>query len=363
MKTLELRHFYSSKTQVKEAYQKLQGKIVYYGNNMKIIGVTSYSSEKEKSRVAIGVAITMAEVGKRVLLIDGDFQQEPFDDMIAEEEETTGFSDYLIGAKEAEDIIYHTDIQQLDVVFGGTVKYSVANFTCNDKFGSRMKDLIDDYDYVIVASPPLDRDLDGMVIAQICDGMVIVLKEKSISDSQGKKCLARLEETGTPVLGTVLLSDIKWENNICFAASTGGHYEQLLMLRPLMDQYNSFLVTEKTKFQATDKEIGKVYYLKQVNRKNVLFPFRMLSNLWRSLVIYWKERPDVVITTGVMSMIPICLLVKLFHGKLIYIESFAKINTPTKTGKFLYRYADLFFVQWEELLAHYPKAIFKGGIY
>ena len=62
-------------------------------------------------------------------------------------------------------------------------------------------------------------------------------------------------------------------------------------------------------------------------------------------------------------MIPMCLLVKLTGGKLVYIESFAKVTSPTETGKFLYKYADQFYVQWETMLEFYPKAIYKGGIY
>lgn len=62
-------------------------------------------------------------------------------------------------------------------------------------------------------------------------------------------------------------------------------------------------------------------------------------------------------------MIPICLIAKFFRRKLIYIESFAKISSPTLSGKLLYKFADQFYVQWESMLEVYPKAIYKGGIY
>jgi len=89
----------------------------------------------------------------------------------------------------------------------------------------------------------------------------------------------------------------------------------------------------------------------------------MIANFFKSLHIYIKEKPDVVITTGVLAMIPICLLAKLFRKKLIYIESFAKVTSPTQTGKLLYKYADRFYVQWESMLEIYPNAIYLGGIY
>jgi hypothetical protein len=58
-----------------------------------------------------------------------------------------------------------------------------------------------------------------------------------------------------------------------------------------------------------------------------------------------------------------CLLCKLFGKKLIYIESFAKVTSPTETGKLMYKFADRFYVQWESMLEIYPNAIYLGGIY
>ena len=155
----------------------------------------------------------------------------------------------------------------------------------------------------------------------------------------------------------------KKKTKICFAASTGGHFEQLMMLKPLMKKYDSFILTEKTTYNVNKKNDIKLYQVNQVNRKEKLFIIQMIINVFKSLMIYIKERPNIVITTGVLAMIPMCLITKIFGGKLIYIESFAKINSPTLTGKFLYKYADRFYVQWESMLEFYPKAIYKGGIY
>lgn len=152
------------------------------------------------------------------------------------------------------------------------------------------------------------------------------------------------------------------KKKICFAASSGGHYEQLMMLRPLMEKYNGFVITEKTKYEAGVKG-NKTYYLRQVNRREKKCIPNLIINLFLSLYIYIKERPDGIICTGVLAMIPICLICKLFGKRLIYIESFAKVTSPTETGKLMYKYADRFYVQWETMLEVYPKAIYVGGIY
>ena len=83
----------------------------------------------------------------------------------------------------------------------------------------------------------------------------------------------------------------------------------------------------------------------------------------KSLYIFIRVRPNYVITTGTMIVIPMAIIAKIFKRKLIYIETFARINDGTKTGKLLYKYADLFIVQWIELLKIYPKAIYGGSIY
>ncbi len=153
----------------------------------------------------------------------------------------------------------------------------------------------------------------------------------------------------------------KRKKKICFAASSGGHYEQLLMLRPLMEQYDSFILTERTEYVI--QESVQTYYLTQINRREKMSIPKLLHNAFRSLYIFCKERPDVIICTGVLAMVPMCLLMKLLGRKLIYIESFAMVSSATKTGRLLYHFADQFYVQWETMQAVYPKAIYLGGIY
>lgn len=149
---------------------------------------------------------------------------------------------------------------------------------------------------------------------------------------------------------------------VCFAASSGGHYEQLMMLKPLMEKFDSFVLTEKTLYTVI-ADGPKTYYLHQVNRKEKMCLWWSILNSVQSLSIFIKQRPDVIICTGVLAMIPMCLICKMFGKKLIYIESFAKVTSPTESGKFLYHFADQFYVQWETMLEIYPNAICCGGIY
>ena len=150
---------------------------------------------------------------------------------------------------------------------------------------------------------------------------------------------------------------------ICLISSSGGHFEQLLMLRKLSEKYNIFIVTEKTKYNKKDKKIN--HYVSQVNRKEILFIPKIIGIFIKSLYIYFVEKPDVIISTGVLASIPMIFIGHLFKKKVIYIESFAKISSPTKTGQLVYKkkWANQFYVQWESMLKFYPDAIYKGGIY
>lgn len=153
------------------------------------------------------------------------------------------------------------------------------------------------------------------------------------------------------------------KKKICLISSSGGHFEQLLCLKPLNENFNIFFVTEKTKYNKNDKKIK--YFVKQVNRKEILFIPNMIMIFFKSLYIYIKEKPDVIISTGVLSTIPMLFIGYFFKKKVIYIESFAKINSPTMTGKLIYKkkIANQFYVQWKTMLEFYPDAIYKGGIY
>lgn len=148
---------------------------------------------------------------------------------------------------------------------------------------------------------------------------------------------------------------------LCFASSSGGHYEQLLMLKPLMKKYNGFIVTESTGY-STSVDVPCIY-VKQINRKELLCIPKLIVNAFISLKILLKEKPDAIICTGVLAVLPLCILGKLMGKKIIYLESFAKVTSATLSGKLAYKFADRFYVQWEEMLQIYPKAIYKGGIY
>lgn len=152
---------------------------------------------------------------------------------------------------------------------------------------------------------------------------------------------------------------------ILFISSTGGHLNELLQLKPMFKKYDSYLVTEKTKTNRNLKnEYENVSYLLYgTKHKPLRYIFVALFNVIKSLILYIKIRPSVIVTTGAHTAVPICLIAKIFKTKIIYIETFANIHSKTLTGKILYPISNLFIVQWESMLELYPKAEYWGWIF
>ncbi len=149
---------------------------------------------------------------------------------------------------------------------------------------------------------------------------------------------------------------------ICFAASSGGHLEEITCLRGLCEGRESFLVTEECGEVKTAWN-DDVYLVPQINRKEKGFLLHFAKLFITSNKILKKERPDYIISTGALATVPVCVIGKLRKVKIIYIESFARVDDASMTGKLMYPIADLFLVQWEEMLKIFPKATYAGGIF
>ena len=153
---------------------------------------------------------------------------------------------------------------------------------------------------------------------------------------------------------------------VLFISSTGGHLNELLQLSPLFEKYDSYIITEKDKANENLKQTygERLYFLPYGTRAKLFtYIFKYLFLCFKTLYLYAKIRPKVIVTTGTHTAGPICILGKIFGSKIVYIETFANTNRKTATGRLLYPIADLFIVQWVQMLKIYPKAVYGGSIY
>ena len=145
---------------------------------------------------------------------------------------------------------------------------------------------------------------------------------------------------------------------VLFISSTGGHFSELIKLEPLFKNYDYSIITEKDSTTKDLQKNYKIYYLPYSTRSKIIeYIFKYVFVILKSIILFIRIKPDVIVSTGTHTAVPICFLGKLFNKKIVYIETYANITRKTLTGKIIYPIADLFIVQWKEMKKLYPKAI------
>lgn len=159
------------------------------------------------------------------------------------------------------------------------------------------------------------------------------------------------------------------KKKVLFIASTGGHLEELMQLKPMFEKYDYHIITEKTKSNLSlkDKYPNRVNFLVYGSyttlKKKLIYPFKLIYNTFKSLILYFKIKPKYIVSTGAHTSGPMCLIGHLFGSKIIFIETFANSESKSRTGSLVYKFADLFIVQWESMSKLYPKSIYGGWIF
>jgi len=145
---------------------------------------------------------------------------------------------------------------------------------------------------------------------------------------------------------------------VCLICSTGGHMNQIMLLSDFYNKHEHYFVTFYRNSVSCLKQKEKVYFIKDPSRKLMW----LLLNIFQSIRVLLKEKPDVIISTGAGVAVATCFLGRLLRKKVIFVEDWCRTDRPSFTGRLLYPFAGLFFVQWRGLLRFYPKAIYKGPL-
>ena len=152
---------------------------------------------------------------------------------------------------------------------------------------------------------------------------------------------------------------------VMFIASGGGHLEELLQLKSLFDLCDYSVISEKTPTTAFLKNRYKNVEYLLYGTKDHLIPYLIIFpiNILISFFFFLKYKPDVVVTTGTHTAVPMCYIAHIFKKKVVFIETLANSDNGTKAGKMIYKIADKFIVQWESMLEVYPDAEYWGCIF
>ena len=162
--------------------------------------------------------------------------------------------------------------------------------------------------------------------------------------------------------------------HILVVLGAGGHTRQMLRLVDLLgpDYRYSYVVPESDPVSATKIRVpGPVYRIQQPREKihgRTDGPLAVMRKMPRSLKTAWdilsQAQPDLVIGAGPSLQIPIALVARMRGVPHIFIETASKIEFLSFTARIIYqlRLYDRFYVQWESLVEHYPRARYAGRL-
>lgn len=188
----------------REAYKSLRTNIQFCGNDVKLICITSCLPDEGKSSVSFNLALSLAESDKRVILVDADLRRSATVGRYKPDQAIKGLSHFLSGMCTLDDILYQSNISNLDIIFTGPVPPNPSELLGTELFIKLIRMLRENYDYVIVDTPPLGSVIDSAIIAEYCDGAVMVIEANAISYKLAQKVKKQLDKSGCKVLGAVL---------------------------------------------------------------------------------------------------------------------------------------------------------------
>ena len=186
-----------------ESMRMLRTNLQFSGGNLRVILFTSSIQDEGKSETSFQLAISFAKLDKKVLYVDVDMRKSVFTTRYQIKENVQGLSQYLSG-QNTEDIVYKTNIKNMDVVFAGPYAPNPAELLYENKLDEFIKKQRLQYDYIIIDAPPLANIVDAAVIGRCVDGAVIVVKSATVSQRMVKRVKDQLEKVNCKIIGAVL---------------------------------------------------------------------------------------------------------------------------------------------------------------
>lgn len=189
---------------VQEAYRSLRTNVMFSlpGTDCKCVGITSPNPGDGKSTTAANLAIALAQIGKRVILVDCDmrlptvaskFRQNP----------VPGLSDFLVGQARIEDAVRNVEGFGLSILPAGSLPPDPTGLLEAKQLESLFSGLRKIYDFVIVDLPPVQSVPDATILSKHMDGYLLVVREKQTRHREVVDALKQLRIVDVRILGFV----------------------------------------------------------------------------------------------------------------------------------------------------------------
>lgn len=206
-----------------EAYKTLRTNLEFSGSDKRSIVLTSSTPNEGKSTVSLGLSMSLAESGKKVLLVDADLRKSVLMGRHRVMEEVKGLSHYLSGQANLTDVVCATQNEGLFMIFAGVVPPNPSELLGSDIFQELIDKAKREYDYVIIDAPPLGSVIDAAVIAKACDASVLVVAANTVSYKFVRTVKSQMEKTDCPILG-VVLNKVNMKQNKYYGKYYGNYY-------------------------------------------------------------------------------------------------------------------------------------------
>ena len=212
---------------MKESLRALKTNIQFCGDDVKTILISSAMPNEGKSTVAIDLARSLTESGKRVLLIDTDMRKSVFIGRLRASSvtggEIHGLSHYLSGQKKLEDVLYGTEIPRLFMIFAGPSVPNPTEILEKKYFEELLQFGREHFNYIILDCAPIGAAIDAAVVAKQCDGAILVIAQGMASARLILNVKKQLEASGVKILGAVL-NKVKMKKNGYYGSYYGDYY-------------------------------------------------------------------------------------------------------------------------------------------
>lgn len=192
---------------VTESLQKLIVNLEYANidQKYKVIQFTSSMQAEGKTTLISNVAYLLAQRGKKVLMVDLDLRR-PKINRIFSVINKLGLTDYLLGKIEKKDLIQHSE-DKVDFIISGEKTTSVVQVLQSQKLQDLFNELKQEYDYILLDTPPVIVVSDALLVNKVADGIIFVVAHGLGRKSMVKEAISSLTRNNVPIIGIAMTQD------------------------------------------------------------------------------------------------------------------------------------------------------------
>jgi capsular exopolysaccharide synthesis family protein len=220
---IELLPLHRPRLAVSEAYRSLRTALLLStARELKAIVVTSAVPSEGKTSTAANLAVVMAQLGKQVLLVDGDLRK-PRVHEVFKISNKAGLVSYLTQGAEIEQVIFRTEVPNLHLTPSGPIPPNPSELLSSERMAQFVAFARGHFDFVIFDTAPTLAVTDGILLGSQSDGVVLCLRAGHVQRRDAKSCCDRLRQAEVKLLGVVLNRHHAIEGR--YRSGYGGNYE------------------------------------------------------------------------------------------------------------------------------------------